>query len=130
MQKPPPSAAMINPRKLAALFVALVAMNGLAHAADAAAPQPKPATSSAAVPADLQKLIEQFKARRDSLLADRQALLNQLKNATEDQRKAILEKLQNQQKDLIDQQRALGKQIRDEMRRMRERVPSGGPGRR
>lgn len=55
--------------------------------------------------------------------------MNQLKNATAEQRKAILEKVQAQEKDLLDQQRALGRQIRDEMRKLRQTAPAG-PGRR
>ena len=70
--------------------------------------------------ADVQKLVDQFSAKRDTLIADRQALVNQLKGATADQRKAILEKMQAQEKELVDAQRALGKQLRDEMRKLRQ----------
>ncbi len=73
----------------------------------------------AAKSADVQKLINQFSTKRDTLIADRQALVNQLKGATADQRKAILEKMQAQEKELVDTQRALGKQLRDELRQLR-----------
>lgn len=85
------------------------------------------AKAAAPAPADVQKLIDQFNAQRDTVIADRQALLNQLKNATTEQRKAILEKMQAQQKDLVEAQRALGKQIRDDLRSLRPgSAPSGG----
>lgn len=71
---------------------------------------------------DVRKAMEQFSAKRDAALAVRQELLNQLKGATEVERKAILEKLQSQQKELLEAQRALGKQIRDDMRKQRETV--------
>src|SRR5436305_2029712 len=48
---------------------------------------------------DLPKLIEQFNAKRDAMLNDRQKLLDQLKGATDEQRKAILDQMQAQQKD-------------------------------
>lgn len=119
---------MITSRHLIAGLIALTAMGGFARAVDAA-PAPNPNVAPATSSPDLQKLIEQFKSRRDAVLADRQALLNQLKNATEDQKRAILEKMRTRQKDLIDEERALGKQIRDEMRRLRDTVPAAGPGR-
>ena len=118
---------MIPSRHLIAALIALSAMGGVVRAAGTA-PAPSPAATASSP--DLQKLIEQFKSRRDAMLADRQALLNQLKNATEDQKHAILEKMRARQKDLIDEERALGKQIRDEMRRLRDTVPTAGPGRR
>ncbi len=98
---------------------------GGAFAADGSG-EPKPAKPDVAATvnsSDLRKLIDQFSKRRDSVLADRQALLEQLKNATADQRKQILEKMQAQQKDLLEAQRSLGKQIRDEMRKLRETTP-------
>ena len=71
--------------------------------------------------ADVQKLVDQFSAKRDTMIADRQALVNQLKAAaTADQRKAILDKMQAQEKELVDAQRALGKQLRDEFRKLRQ----------
>jgi len=88
-------------------------------------PAVKPAdiakAAGAAQSADVQKLIDQFSAKRDTMIADRQALVNQLKAAaTADQRKAILEKMQAQEKELVDAQRALGKQLRDELRKLRQ----------
>jgi hypothetical protein len=110
-------------RKTVFLIAAMAAATAGAIAADA----PKPSAPKAeASSTDLQQLIDQFKSRRDALLADRQALLNQLKTATAAQREAILEKMQAQQKDLIEAQRALGRQIRDEMRKLRDTTAPAG----
>jgi hypothetical protein len=108
---------------LAAIFAASVGF--CAAQTIPPAPQPvKPTESSklatVQVTADVQKLINQFSAKRDTLIADRQALVNQLKGATADQRKAILDKMQAQEKELVDAQRALGKQLRDDLRKLRQ----------
>lgn len=84
------------------------------------------ARASAPAAADVRKAMEQFNAKRDATLASRQELMNQLKGATEQERKIILEKLQAQQKELLETQRALGKQIRDDMRKQRESLKPGG----
>lgn len=108
------------------LVAVLAASVGLcaAQTTPSTPPAPKPAdvakSVGAAKSADVQKLIDQFSAKRDTLIADRQALVNQLKGATADQRKAILEKMQAQEKELVDAQRALGKQMRDEFRQLRQ----------
>jgi len=103
---------------------ACVAAGGL-FAADAGTPA-RPAAPAAAADGkpDLQQLIHQFSARRDTLMANREALLNQLKTATAEQKKAILAKMAAEQKDLIDSQRAMAKQIRDEMRKLRLQTPA------
>lgn len=104
--------------------VLLLTSAGVRASDTAPAPKaPKPEIAANGSSSDLSKLIDQFNKRRDSMLADRQALLDQLKNATAEQRKQILDKMQAQQKDLIEAQRALGKQIRDEMRKLRESTP-------
>ena len=104
--------------------VLLLTSVGVRASDTAPAPKaPKPEITANGSSSDLSKLIAQFNKRRDSMLADRQALLDQLKNATAEQRKQILNKMQAQQKDLIEVQRALGKQIRDEMRKLRESTP-------
>lgn len=112
---------MMRLRNVLLLLAATVLSGGSVCAADATPPAPQ-ATANAS--SELQNLKGQFKARRDALLADRQALLNQLKTATAEQRKAILEKMEAQRKDLFEAQRALGRQIRDEMRRLRQ-SPAG-----
>lgn len=113
-----------NISAVAAVFLAVVGMR--AEGSGTAAKPAKPDVSAASV--DLQKLIRDFNAQRDSLLADREALLNELKNATGEQKKAILDRMETMQKDRLEAQRALGKQIRDEMRKLRQ--SSTTPGRR
>jgi 4-aminobutyrate aminotransferase-like enzyme len=53
-------------------------------------------------------------------------MLDQLKTANAEQQKAILATMQAQQKDLLEAQRALGRQIRDELRKIRQSQPTGG----
>lgn len=112
------------------LLSAFCAGAALGRAADA--PAKKDTVPTAAKPevqpvsADVKKSIDQFNAKRDAMIANRQAMLDQLKNATAEQKKAILEQMQAQQKDLLETQRALGRQIRDELRKLRQSQPVGG----
>lgn len=113
-------------RSLASLFlVAAFAAAGLGvRAADAPAkPTAKPDKPA---PADVQKAMDQFNAKRDAMIAARQAQLDRLKNATAEQTKALLDQMQADQKNLLDAQRALGRQIRDELRKLRQGQPAGG----
>jgi len=100
------------------IVAASLAVCGAVHAAEAPAKE-KPA-------ADVKAAMDQFSAKRDAMIKERQALLDQLKNATAEQRKAILDQMQAQQKDLLETQRALGRQIRDELRKLRQSQPAGG----
>ncbi len=113
-------------RRSVLLSLALAAWATAALGAESPPPSVPSGGDRPAVSTDLQKLIEQFKSGRETVLADRKALVDQLKNATAEQRKAILERMQSQQKELVETQRALGRQIRDEMRKMRQTSP-GGP---
>lgn len=103
--------------------VAALAVTAGLQAADAPADksQAKAAAQSAT---DVKKDMEKFNAQRDAMLAERQALINQLKNATEAQRKAILEKM----KEIGDSQRELSKQIREDIRKLRQSQGSSGRG--
>lgn len=112
-------------RRLLLSAIATLAVVGSALAADAPV-VPKPSTPAVvAANPDLQKLVQQFNTHRDSILANREAMLKQLMNATAEQKKEILNKMAEDQKDLIDAQRALAKQIRDEMRKLRQNLPAG-----
>ena len=102
------------------IVAAFLAVGGGLRAADAPAAKEKPAT------ADVQKAMDQFSAKRDAIIAGRQALIDKLKSATAEQRQAILAQMQAQQKDLLETQRELGKQIRDELRKLRQSQPVGG----
>ena len=116
-------ASSLNKLFLVAVLAASVGLCA-AQTTPSTPPAVKPAdvakAAGAAQSADVQKLVDQFSAKRDTLIADRQALVNQLKAATADQRKAILDKMQAQEKELVDAQRALGKQLRDEFRKLRQ----------
>jgi biopolymer transport protein ExbB/TolQ len=71
---------------------------------------------------DLQKLVEQVTAQREKMIADHDALARQLKQATDEQRKAILAQMHEQKKEFEAAQSALHKQIRDEQRRLRQNI--------
>jgi hypothetical protein len=126
--------AVVNASSLKKSFLVavLAASVGLcaAQTTSSAPPAVKPADvaklAGAPQSAVVQKLVDQFSAKRDTLIADRQALLNQLKGATAEQRKAILEKMQAQEKELVDAQRALGKQMRDDLRKLLQNQPAAG----
>lgn len=110
---------------LAALAVGsgLYAADQAADAAAAAkAVADKAAAAKAAATATKQDQ-EKFNAQASKLLATREALKNQLKTATEEQKKAIAEKL----KELGTAELEMGKQMRDEFRKLRQ--AQGAPGR-
>lgn len=77
------------------------------------------ADSSAKAPADLQKLVEQSIQQRDRMISEHDALARQLKDATEDKRREIYEKMNEQKKAFEAAQSALHKRIRDEQRAQR-----------
>jgi hypothetical protein len=68
----------------------------------------------------VQKLMEQASSQRERMIAEHEALAKQLREATEEQRKAILDKMQEQKKAFEAAQSALHKQIREEQRRQRQ----------
>jgi hypothetical protein len=91
-----------------------------------AASVPLSAKPDKPLPADVQKVMDQFSAQRDAMIADHQKLIDQLKTATAEQRAAIMAQMHEQQKGLLEAQRVLGKQIRDDLRRLRQSQPAGG----
>jgi hypothetical protein len=69
----------------------------------------------------VQGVLQKFDAQRDAMMAERKALLDKLQAAkTDAERKAILDQLKAEQKTNIDEQRALGKEIRAEMKKLRD----------
>ena len=110
--------------RLVRLAVALCAMSAAAWAAEPAAEKGK---SAAVAAADIQKLVQQLGAQRDSMINEHEALAKQLKDATDAQKKGILEKMAEQKKAFEEATSALHKQIRDEQRRQRQ---SAAPGKR
>lgn len=72
-------------------------------------------------------MLRQFDAKRDKLAADRKVLIEKL-NATKDdgERKNILEQLRTEQQTQADERRALGKEMREELRKVRDQRKTGG----
>jgi hypothetical protein len=67
-------------------------------------------------------LLQEFKGKREAFVAERKALIATLKDASEEDRKKILEALRAEQKERISEQRALAKAIREEMRAQRKKA--------
>ena len=79
------------------------------------------------LPEDLQTMVNTFREQRASFLAQRKALYEQLRNATQEEREALIEQLRTQTREQLMQQRELAKNIREELRRLREER-RGNPG--
>jgi esterase/lipase len=87
-----------------------------AAAAAAAAKERAKKTS----PAELKKLLEEMSKERDVMIAEYDALVKQMKDASEEKKKEIREKLEAQSKKFEEVSNALLKQIRDEQRKQRQ----------
>jgi len=72
------------------------------------------------LPADLQTLVTTFREQRATFLAERKAMFDQLKDMTAEERKAALEQLRTQIRDELQAQRDLARQIREQLRTLRE----------
>lgn len=106
------NAKMLNKLIVAAAFAVGTGL----FAADAPSkPEEKPAPKAAPSSGDTKKDAEKFNAQRDAMLAEREKLVKQLKNATAEQQKAIYEKM----KENDAAQRELSKQIREDFRKLR-----------
>ena len=66
-------------------------------------------------------LLQDFKGKREAYIAERKALIATLKDASEEDRKKILETLRSEQKERVAEQRAMAKAIREEMREQRKK---------
>ncbi len=97
----------------------LVAVLGLGLAM-AGVPALRAASAADQARAELAKTKEQANAQRDKMIAEYETLAKQLKDATEEQKKAILAKMEERKKAFEEAQSALHKQIRDEQRRQRQ----------
>lgn len=91
-------------------------------AATAAKEKAKKGSSSAA---DVQKLMAQLGAQRDTMIADYESLSKQLHAANEAQKKQILEKMEAQKKAFQEATNALQRQIADERRKQRSDSAAG-----
>ncbi len=125
--------SLVNIRQIFAVAL-FVAAAGLVSAADAAAGADAKAAAAAAKEkarsgsgSNLQSLIEKISSQREQLIADHDLLAKQLKDAKENERKKIMDRMHEQKKAFEEAQSALHKQIRDEQRRQRQ---DAGPGRR
>ncbi|PTY06308.1 hypothetical protein DB347_12805 [Opitutaceae bacterium EW11] len=76
----------------------------------------------------VRALIKEFETKREQYISDRKALIARLQGATADERKQILEQLRTEQQSRIEEQRALAKQIREELKTLRQQRKSGNGG--
>jgi Spy/CpxP family protein refolding chaperone len=70
-------------------------------------------------------LLNTFRERRQEYIAERRQLMLQLQQATEEERKELLDQLRLRQRERIQEQRELARQIREQMREMRKNQPTG-----
>jgi hypothetical protein len=118
-------------RFLALALIALGSGIGAAHGAGAekASEAKTSAVTSAAkertkksgmTASDIRKLHEEVSKQRDVMIADFEVLAKQMKDATDEQKKQIKEKMEAQKKAFDAVTTALHKQIRDEQRKQRQ----------
>ena len=87
-----------------------------------------PKFDTSTLPQNVQTMLQQFTTLRTQLMTDRQALMLKLKTATATQRRQLVSDFVASEKTLLDQQKTLAKQIRDEVRTLRRNqvgTPSG-----
>jgi gas vesicle protein len=86
----------------------------------------KPATpgrpDKAQTPADVQTLVKDFQAAREKFLEDQKALARQYQQASEEERKAIRERMKDQLDRLKEQQKALQQDMRDRAKELKQRL--------
>lgn len=64
-------------------------------------------------------VIQQFREQRDQYLTERKAMVEKLKTATAEEKKAIMEQLREDKTAREADERSLGKQIREELKTLR-----------
>lgn len=109
----------IVPRLLAAALCALALGLGVAQGAESSSTAREKAKKGATTAADLKKLLDEAGKQRDSLIADYEALRKELVAATDEQKQAIRQKMEERKKAFEEMTIALHKQIRDEQRKQR-----------
>ncbi len=72
--------------------------------------------------ADVQNLIRNFQTARDKFLEDQKALARQYSQASEEERKALRERMKEMLDRLKDQQRALQQDMRDRARELKQQL--------
>lgn len=68
----------------------------------------------------VQGFLTRFEVQREQVVETRAALVERLAGATTEQRQAILGELRTEQQTRIDEQRAMAKTIRDELKKLRD----------
>ncbi|HUR56553.1 MAG TPA: hypothetical protein VM029_02510, partial [Opitutaceae bacterium] len=94
----------------ATLFVACFSWSAAADSPAATVATNAPAAK------ELQRTREQLTARSELFLAERQKMIDQLRTATEEQKKAILAKMEEQRQAMLEASRELAKQAREDLR--------------
>ena len=80
----------------------------------------------AAMPADMQGLMQQMGEQHTVLMTTAHDLMAKLRTASDADRQKLLGEFAKNQGAMMDQQRELAKQIRDEMHKLRDQHRSGG----
>ena len=78
------------------------------------------------LPPEVGALLERFRAQSEALLAERRVLLSGMASATVEERQAAIAALRELQKGLAVEQRELARQVREELRTLREARRNGG----
>jgi hypothetical protein len=91
-----------------------------AKAAAATAAAKERAKKGAMSVSDIRKLYNEISKQRDVMIADFEALAKQMRDATEEEKKRIKEKMEQQKKAFEEATNALHKQIREEQRTQRQ----------
>jgi hypothetical protein len=111
------------------LALAAIAWATSVSAAEAGDAKSEAKTAAAAAAKDAAKksaatgvadMIRQLGAQRDTMIADHEALARQLKDATDAQKKAIMEKMEERKRAYEEAASALHRQIVEERRRERQ----------
>ena len=89
------------------------------------APRPPVKIDLSKLSPEMQAMVTQLQAQAASLHAVADALRDQLKDKTAEQRKAIIDQFRKDNAAVIDAQRDLAKQIRAEMKLLREQHKTG-----
>ncbi len=79
-----------------------------------------------AMPTEMQDLVKQMGTQHDALMTTAHELMGKLATASAADRQKILDEFSKNQSAMMDQQRDLAKQIRDEMHKLRDQHKTGG----
>jgi hypothetical protein len=74
---------------------------------------------------EVRALIQSFRDQREAYLRERQALLERLRNSARQDREALITEWRTFNRDNLDAQRELAREIREQLRQLRQRPPGG-----